>query len=317
MSPDLHTHSTASDGTLTPAQLLGRAAAAGVEVLALTDHDTLAGLAEAAATAATLGVILIPGAEISVTWGRRTIHIVGLNLDPHSAALNAGLARLLAYRDSRAEEIGRRLDRHGIPDAFAGAKGLAGGTLVGRTHFARLLVQRGLAGSEREVFKHFLVQGKPGHVPGEWATLEEALGWIQAAGGQAVIAHPARYGLTATKRRWLLGEFRELGGGALEVVSGSHSKDDAFNFARHARDHRLLASAGSDYHGPECPWLDLGRLPPLPPGCTPLWTDWPADRRPRVAAATAPCVALPRASLPSSATAAGLGLRQTPSPPPA
>lgn len=274
MSPDLHTHSTASDGTLTPTQLLERAAAAGVETLALTDHDTVAGLAEAKLAAADLGVRLIPGAELSVTWGGRTIHVLGLNLDTDSAALNAGLARLLAYRDWRAEEIGRRLDRHGVADAYAGARALAGGTLVGRTHFARLLVQRGLADSVRSVFKHFLVKGKPGHVPGEWATLEEALGWIHAAGGQAAIAHPARYGLTRTKVRNLLGAFRELGGSAVEVVSGSHSKDDAFVFARHAADFGLLASVGSDYHGPENPWMDLGRLPPLPPGCTPIWADW-------------------------------------------
>ena len=298
MSPDLHTHSTASDGTLTPTQLLSRAAAAGVEVLALTDHDTLDGLAEAAAAAASLGVTLIPGAELSVTWGGRTIHIVGLGLDQDSGPLNAGLARLLAYHDWRAEEIGRRLDKHGIPDAFAGARGLAGGVLVGRMHFARLLVQRGLAASVRDVFKHFLVQGKPGHVPGDWATLEEAVGWIQAAGGQAVIAHPARYALKATRLRALLSEFRELGGSAVEVVSGSHSKDEAFVFARHAREHRFLASAGSDYHGPETSWLDLGRLPPLPSGCTPIWADWP-ERRPSVALPSADG-AEPRPSLPSS-----------------
>ncbi len=283
MSPDLHTHSTASDGTLTPTLLLERAAAAGVQVLALTDHDTLAGLAEAAVAAARLGLTLIPGAELSVTWAGRTVHVVGLNLDTQCGALNAGLGRILAFRDWRAEEIGRRLDRHGIPDACAGARDLARGTLVGRTHFARLLVQRGLAASEREVFKHFLVQGKPGHVPGQWATLEEALGWIRAAGGQAVLAHPARYGLTRTKMLDLIGVFRELGGAALEVVSGSHSKDDAFVFARHAREQGLLASAGSDYHGPECPWLDLGRLPALPPGCTPIWADWPHLDRPALA----------------------------------
>jgi predicted metal-dependent phosphoesterase TrpH len=305
MSPDLHTHSTASDGTLTPTQLAERAAAAGVDLLALTDHDTLAGLAEAKAAAAGVGIALVPGAELSVTWAGRTIHVLGLNLDTDSGPLNAGLARVLAYRDWRAEEIGRRLGRHGIADAFAGARALAGGTLVGRTHFARLLVQRGLADSERSVFKHFLVQGKPGHVPGEWATLEEALGWIHAAGGQAVIAHPARYGLTRTKVRTLLGAFRELGGSALEVVSGSHSKDEAYVFARHAREHALLASAGSDYHGPENPWLDLGRLPPLPPGCDPIWADWPAVQRFAAGHSTAPGIAtggaLPRACLPSPA----------------
>lgn len=299
MSPDLHTHSTASDGTLTPTQLLGRAAAAGVEVLALTDHDTLDGTIEAAAAAASFGITLIPGAELSVTWGGRTIHIVGLGLDPDSAVLNAGLARLLTYHGWRAEEIGRRLDKHGISDTFADARKLAGGALVGRMHFARLLVQRGLAASVRDVFKHFLVQGKPGHVAGDWATLEEAVNWIQAAGGQAVIAHPARYALSGTKLRALLGEFRELGGSAVEVVCGSHNKDEAFTFARHAREHRLLASAGSDYHGPETSWLDLGRLPALPPGCTPIWAEWPDERRPRAASSVAGSSA-PRPAFPTS-----------------
>jgi predicted metal-dependent phosphoesterase TrpH len=291
MSLDLHTHSTASDGTLAPRALVERAAAAGVEVLALTDHDTLAGLAEAKAAAVRLGIVLIPGAELSVTWSGRTIHILGLNLDPDSAPLNAGLERLLAYRDWRAEEIGRRLGRHGIADAFMGARALAEGALIGRMHFARLLVQRGVADSERSVFKHFLVRGKPGHVPGEWATLEEAVNWIQAAGGLAVIAHPARYGLTRTKVRTLLGAFRELGGSGLEVVSGSHSKDDAYVFARHAREHGLLASAGSDFHGPENPWVELGQLPALPPGCEPIWGGWPAVQRLAAGNSTDPTVA--------------------------
>jgi predicted metal-dependent phosphoesterase TrpH len=274
-SPDLHTHSTASDGTLAPANLVARACAAGVETLALTDHDTVAGLAEAAVAAAQAGITLVPGAELSVTWGGRTIHVVALHLDPGCAELGLGLERIRAFRAWRAEEIGRRLDRHGIPETYAGAQALAGDGLVGRTHFARVLVRRGLAQTERDVFKHLLVQGKPGHVPGDWATLEEALGWIRAAGGQAVIAHPARYSLTRTKLRRLLGEFRDLGGAGIEVVCGSHSKDDALVFARHARETGLLASAGSDYHGPESPWLDLGRLPPLPTGCVPIWADWP------------------------------------------
>jgi len=278
MSPDLHTHSTASDGTLAPHELVRRAAAAGARILALTDHDTLDGLPEAAAEAAAQGVTLIPGVELSVTWGGRTIHVVGLRVDSQCATLRAGLERLLAYRDWRAAEIGRRLGRHGIPDAFDGARRLAGGALVGRVHFARHLVQRGLAANVQEVFKHFLVQGKPGHVAGDWATLEEALGWIKAAGGQAVIAHPARYGLSASRLRALLGEFRELGGAAVEVVTASHSKDETFTFARHAQTYRLLASAGSDYHGPETSWLDLGRLPALPPGCSPIWADWTEPR---------------------------------------
>lgn len=273
--PDLHTHSTASDGTLTPTELMARAGAAGVRVLALTDHDNTDGLAEAARAANALGLILIPGVEISVTWNTLTVHVVGLRLDPSDAELQTGLARLMAFRAWRAEEIGRRLARHGIDDAYAGARALARGRLVGRTHFARFLVKQRRAADTNEVFRHFLTRGKPGHVPGDWASLEEALGWIRGAGGAAVIAHPARCDLTRTRMQRLLGEFRELGGVGLEVVTGSHSRDEALTFARHAREQHLRASAGSDYHGPENPWLELGRLPPLPEGCTPLWRDWP------------------------------------------
>lgn len=273
--PDLHSHSTASDGTLAPAQLVAKAAAAGVAVLALTDHDTTAGLLEADQAARDHGLRLVPGVELSVTWGGRTIHLVGLHIDPGCATLQDGLAQLLAYRAWRAEEIGRRLAKHGIVNASTGARALSGGQLVGRTHFARFIVQQGHADSVAEVFKQFLVRGKPGHVTGEWATLEEAVGWIRAAGGQAVIAHPGRYGFTRTKMLRLIGEFRELGGVGIEVISGSHSRDEAFVFARYAREARLLASAGSDYHGPEEHWIALGRLPPLPLGCTPIWHDWP------------------------------------------
>lgn len=282
-SPDLHTHSTGSDGTLTPTALIDLASSCGVEVLALTDHDTTDGVEEALAAAGRRGMRLIPGVELSVTWGGHTIHVVGLRIDPSNADLQLGLAGLLEFRHWRAEEIGRRLAKAGIEGAYAGAKALSSGRLVGRTHFARFLVQRRLAVDERAVFKHFLVNGKPGHVPGAWATLESAIGWIRAAGGQAVIAHPARYKLTRTRLLGLLGEFRELGGAGLEVVSGSHSRDDIFAFAHVAREQRLLASAGTDFHGPQLavsghPWVSLGRLPALPEGCSPLWSDWPEVR---------------------------------------
>lgn len=272
---DLHTHSTASDGTLSPEALVMRAHQAGVRTLALTDHDTLDGLDAARLAAAEWGVNLIPGVEISVSWGERTIHILGLRVEPQAPALTAGLARLRDYRRWRAQEIGRRLAAKGISGAYEGALALSGDErFVGRTHFARLLVRRGYASTVRDVFKHYLVKGKPGHVSGDWASLEEALAWIREAGGQAVIAHPARYGFTAAKMRRLIGEFRELGGLGIEVVSGSHSRDEACVYAQRARESSLLASAGSDYHGPEHPYLELGRLPRLPPGCTPIWADW-------------------------------------------
>jgi predicted metal-dependent phosphoesterase TrpH len=283
-TPDLHTHSTASDGTLSPADLVSRAAEAGVEVLALTDHDTTEGVGAAETAAAAHGIRLISGVEVSVTWGGRTVHIVGLGVDRTNGLLQEGLARLCAYRVWRAEEIACRLSKVGIEDALAGARGFAKGQLIGRTHFARFLVSRGHAADVRDVFRNFLTKGKPGHVLGEWASLDEAIGWIRAAGGQAVIAHPARYAFTATKLRRLIGELKELGGEGIEVISGSHSRDEYFTYARHARENGLLASAGTDYHGPENPWLELGRLPPLPPGCTPIWADWGLTRARRTAA---------------------------------
>jgi predicted metal-dependent phosphoesterase TrpH len=271
---DLHTHSTASDGTLAPAELVARAAGKGVSVLGLTDHDTLGGLAAAQAAAKSAGLILTPGVEISVTWGGRTIHIVGLWIEYWNDPLARGLQRLLDYRCLRAEAIGRRLAKEGIEGALAGARSLSNGKLIGRTHFARFLVRRGYAQSERDVFKHYLVKGKPGHVPGDWASLEEAVGWIRGAGGQAVIAHPARYHFPGAKLFRLIGQFKELGGVGIEVVSGSHSRDESLLMARYARENGLLASAGSDFHGPENPWVDLGDLSPLPAACRPIWSDW-------------------------------------------
>ena len=271
---DLHSHSTASDGTLAPAELVARAHAAGVPSLALTDHDTTAGLATAKAEAERLGLGLIGGVEVSVTWAGRTVHVVGLHIEPGHPDLEAGLARLRAFRDWRAEEIGRRLEKHGIPGSLDGARRLTRGAIVSRTHFGRFLVECGKARDLKEVFRRYLVRGKPGHVPGEWATLEEAVGWIRATGGQAVLAHPARYRITSARLRVLLRAFRECGGEGVEVVSGSHSRDDCLVMAAEARSAGLLASAGSDYHGPESPWLELGRLPELPPGCTPIWTSW-------------------------------------------
>jgi predicted metal-dependent phosphoesterase TrpH len=274
---DLHSHSTASDGTLAPAELVQQAHAAGVQVLALTDHDTTDGIAAACATADELGLQLVPGVEVSVSWQSLTVHVLGLNVDPHCSPLQSGLQRLQAARDWRAVEISRRLHKAGIPGAFDGASALARGRIVSRTHFARFLVEQGHARNVHEVFKRYLVHGKPGHVSGEWASLEEALDWIRQAGGLAVIAHPARYRMTASKLRRLVGEFHELGGSGLEVVSGSHTRDNIHTMAALARTEGLLASRGSDYHGPENPWVKLGSMAELPAGCTPVWESetWP------------------------------------------
>ena len=270
---DLHSHSTASDGTLSPAALVEHAAAAEVKVLALTDHDTLDGLDEAITSSDKHAVRILPGVEISVTWRKQTIHVLGLGIDRTNAALTDNLKTLQAFRDWRAEEIGKRLEKHGIAEALQGAKRYTKGRIVSRTHFARFLVDAGHAASIGDVFKRFLVPGKPGYVSGQWATMDDAVNWIIESGGVAVIAHPARYRLTRTKLRLLLADFKTAGGLGIEVVSGSHSVDETRHMAAVCREHKLLASQGSDYHGPEKPWVKLGRLRTMPEGCTPLWHD--------------------------------------------
>ena len=275
---DLHSHSTASDGTLDPASLVQKACSAGVTVLALTDHDTLDGLTMAAQAVSGLDLSLIPGVEISVTWQAMTIHILGLNVDPRNRILTDGLLELQAIRQWRAREIGRRLAREGISGALEGAARLCQGNILSRTHFAHFLVESAYAASVPEVFKRFLVKGKPGYVRCDWVPMGRALEWICQAGGLAVLAHPARYRLTRSKLKRLIGEFREGGGVGLEVVSGSHSRDETLHMAAVCREHNLFASCGSDYHGPEKPWVDLGRLRGLPDGCLPIWeaASWPS-----------------------------------------
>jgi len=272
---DLHAHSTHSDGLLTPAELVRRAALRGVDVLALTDHDELSGLSEAEAAAAGSPLRLIAGAEVSVSWRDITLHVLGLRIDPGCPALRDGLGRIRAGRAERARRIGASLAQAGIPDAYEGAlRFCTSERLISRTHFARFLVEAGHVRELRDVFRRFLVRGKPGHVEHAWAGLPEAIGWIHAAGGRAVLAHPGRYKLSPTALRELLAEFREAGGDGLEVLSPSHSAAQVTDFACHARRLGLLASSGSDYHGPGESYVDLGDMPPLPSGVTPVWHDW-------------------------------------------
>jgi len=224
LNADLHCHSTASDGVLTPAQLAARAQANGVTLWALTDHDELRGQTEAAEAARTLGLRYLPGVEISVTWRAATVHVVGLNLDPSHPALCAGLARVRAGRAARAQQIGAKLAALGMPGAYDGALPYANNPqIISRTHFARFLVAAGYCPDLQSVFKHYLGDGGKADVPMQWATLPEALGWIHAAGGRAVLAHPGRYKYSARAFARLYQEFRALGGAAIEVVTGSHS----------------------------------------------------------------------------------------------
>ncbi|MFM9912522.1 MAG: 3',5'-nucleoside bisphosphate phosphatase [Methylophilaceae bacterium] len=272
---DLHCHSTVSDGTLAPAALVRHAAAQGVKVLALTDHDDVRGLDEARGVAHELGMRLINGVEISVTWNNRTLHIVGLKIAPDFAPLLAGLARIREGRHIRAEGMAAGLSKIGIGGSLQGAYAFVGeGGLISRTHFARFLVAQGYAKDNRSVFKNYLVKGKPGYFEHRWANMEDAMGWIIASGGIPVIAHPGRYDLGRTNMLRLLSEFREMGGEAIEVVTGSHSKDQYQEFARLAHQFDLMASQGSDYHGAAHSYMEMGRLPELPAGCVPVWHDW-------------------------------------------
>lgn len=272
MRIDLHCHSTASDGTLPPEQLVARAAAAGVDLLALTDHDDLSGLPAARRAAQRAGVAFLDGVEISVTWRERTIHVVGLGIDPQDAALGAGLAALRYGRSRRAERMAAGLAAAGIDGALEGAARYAGNRgLVSRTHFARLLVERGVCRDVRSVFKRYLVEGRPGYVPHRWADLEHAVAWIRGAGGVAVLAHPGRYRYASGALRRLLAEFKAAGGAALEVVSPSHGPAQAARFGALAREFGLLASAGSDFHDPVESVLGPGVRAALPARAEPLW----------------------------------------------
>jgi 3',5'-nucleoside bisphosphate phosphatase len=275
LNADLHCHSTVSDGTLEPEVLAQRAHAKGVELWALTDHDELGGLSGASAAAKELGLRFVAGVEISVTWGDETLHIVGLRIDPENIALRGGLQGVRSGRTQRAHDMAAQLADVGIPGAFEGALFYAGNPdLIGRTHFARFIVETGRCDDVREVFGKYLVDGKPGFVPMRWASLEQAIEWIHASGGVAVIAHPGRYKMKDAELRALFTRFKELGGEGIEIVTGSHTNDQFKRFANYAKEFGFLGSRGSDFHGPEESRFDLGTLPPLPDSVVPIWHDW-------------------------------------------
>ncbi len=271
---DLHCHSTVSDGALHPADVVHRAAQRGVDVLALTDHDELDGLAPARAAAAEAGIRFIDGVEISVTWRGKTIHIVGLNIGRGLHGLGGELKKVRAGRLDRAARMSEDLARAGRKGALEGALRFAENPdMVGRTHFARFLVEAGVVPDTKSAFHRFLVPGKPGYVPIEWATLDNAVRWIVEAGGQAVLAHPGRYELSARALDDLVAQFRVAGGEGIEVVTGSHSPDQYALFGEMARKHGLAASRGSDFHGPG-EGGEFGSLPPLDASLPAIWARW-------------------------------------------
>jgi predicted metal-dependent phosphoesterase TrpH len=272
---DLHCHSNVSDGVLAPAAVAAYARKGGVDVWALTDHDEIGGIAEGRAAAGALGMRFVAGVEISVTWANETVHIVGLRIDEANRALNDGLAATRNGREARAREMAAQLEQAGMPGCYDGALQYVGNPdLISRTHFARYLVEIGACGSTSEVFRRFLTEGKPGYVPHRWATLTEAVGWIRSAGGIAVIAHPGRYPFSDTAEGALFDEFRQLGGAAIEVVTGSHTPDQYQTYAEMTRRYGFLASRGTDFHAPGESRVEFAELPPLPAGLKPVWHDW-------------------------------------------
>jgi 3',5'-nucleoside bisphosphate phosphatase len=273
---DLHSHSNISDGTLPPAELVRRAASGGVEALALTDHDNIGGLDEARAEAQKLGVLFVNGVEISVSWEKTTLHIVGLGIDPSNAELSAGLHSIRSGRHARAKLMAADLMRVGLPDILEGAYTYANNRdMIGRAHFARYMAEQGLVTDTKSAFKKYLVKGKPGFVPHQWATLSDTVNWIVGAGGIAVVAHPGRYDISSAAMRRLLTEFKSLGGRAIEVVTSNHTKDQAGQYAALAREFELAASRGSDYHGPGESYTEPGRLPNLPTDLVAVWDAHP------------------------------------------
>ena len=275
INADLHCHSRISDGVLKPAELAARAEANGVQLWALTDHDEVAGLDEAAQAAQAVGVRFIPGVEVSVTWANKTLHIVGLNIDPHAPDLIAALQEIRSGRIDRAKEIAARLESLGFAGSLEGALSyVSNPALVSRTHFARYLVDQGHCKSMQAVFSKFLGDGKPADVSVQWATLETAVRIITATGGRAVIAHPGRYSYTALQQSALFDEFKQLGGSGIEVVTGSHTREQCRQYADLARRYGFMASCGSDFHSPNEGRYDLGAIPPLPADLSPIWRDW-------------------------------------------
>ena len=278
LNADLHCHSTVSDGTLTPEVLAARAAANGVDLWALTDHDEIAGQHRAAAAARSHGMKYLTGTEISVTFADQTVHILGLGFDAESAQLRQGLSETRGGRRERAMEMAQQLAAVGIPGTYEGALKYVGNPeLISRTHFARFMVEAGVCRETSDVFRKYLTEGNPGYVPHRWASLKNAVRWITEAGGMAVIAHPARYRFTSNEEFALFTEFKAHGGQGVEVVTGSHTPAEYVRYAEMALEFELSASRGSDFHSPGESHTDLGQLPPLPDTLTPVW-DVLADR---------------------------------------
>lgn len=268
---DLHCHSTASDGSLTPIELIQRARTKGVTTLALTDHDTVNGQAEAAKAAAGADIKLIPGIELSTTWENKCFHIVGLNIDIENPVLTTGIQNLQLIRSERAKTIAKKLEKKRIPNAYEAVVKAANGGMITRLHFANFLVSNNFVSSQQQAFDRYLGKGKPAFVSTVWAELQTAVEWINQAGGVAVVAHPLRYNITVSWMKRFLSFFKETGGQGIEVVTGRSTADEIRHSLLYANQFELAASVGSDFHTPDNKWVELGRLQPLPDNIKPVW----------------------------------------------
>lgn len=268
---DLHCHSTASDGSLPPAEVVLRAHKQGVTVLALTDHDTTAGLEEARLAAQPLGLRLVNGIELSAMHQNQCLHIIGLNIDPQHPVLVEGLVRQHRIRAERAQKIADKLEKKHIFGAYQAVKQTAGNAEITRSHFADFLLAQRHVSTQQEAFDRYLSKGKPAFVPTVWAELAEVVDWIRQAGGIAILAHPLRYKLSAKWMNRALSAFKMLGGQGIEVVTGRAGEDEVRFSLQYAVNHQLHASVGSDFHSPDNQWLELGRLAELPKQVEPVW----------------------------------------------
>ncbi len=275
MKIDLHSHTCYSDGQLTPKELIDRAHNMQLDVLAITDHDSLDALPEAHAYQATQKrqLRILNGVEFSTGWHNFDIHILGLNLPLDDETFNARLAQQHHTRLQRAIKIGEKLAKAGIEGTYDDAKAMAGKGQVTRAHFARVLVQRGEVSDFDAAFKKYLGKGKRAHVKPDWISIQQAIEWIQDAGGKAVLAHPGRYDLSGKWLRKLVVEFAQAGGDGLEVVHHGLSPDTRNLLASFCHEYDLQASAGSDFHFPNR-WTELGRNLGIPLVLEPVWQDW-------------------------------------------
>lgn len=268
---DLHCHSTASDGVLSPTELVQRAHEYGVTSLALTDHDTVAGLSEAQIAATATGIKLIPAIELSTSWQNKCFHIVGLGINPDYPPLVEAIRNLQTMRTERAEKIAEKLEKKRIPGALEAVKKAAGQGMITRTHFADFLLSQFHVSTQQEAFDRYLGAGKAAYVATTWSDMELAINWITQSGGVAVLAHPLRYKLTASWIKRVLAAFKEAGGQGIEVVTGRYNSDEIRTVAGYATRFELAGSVGSDFHSPANQWVELGRLAPLPENIKPVW----------------------------------------------